>query len=178
MNFIRSIDWAMPAWDFIIIIFFVAVAFAYGLLFRKDRITSVLVSIYMALAVVNTAPYINSFSVKNLGAGSNFTFKLIIFLVIFIGLFFILARGSLLRSLGFSLGGRKWQVIIFSFLSAGLLLSVIFSFLPLGAAGNLLPLTKKIFTSELGRFLWITTPIVAMVLFKGGGGRGRPPLVE
>jgi hypothetical protein len=178
MSFFKNIDWSMPAWDFLIIAFFLIVAFAYGSLFRKDRVASVLVSIYMALAIVNTAPYINSFSVKNSGVGSNFTLKLIIFLIIFIGLFFVLARGSFLRSLGFSLGGKKWQVIIFSFLSAGLLLSIIFSFIPSEASKNLLPLTKKIFISDLGKFLWITTPIVAMVLFKSRSGRGRPPLIE
>lgn len=176
MSIFKNIGLALPAWDFLIIVFFVAIAFLYGLLFRKDRVAAVLISVYMALAVINVVPYINGFSAKSFGIGSNFTLKLIIFLIIFAGLFFVFSRGSLLRSMGFSLGGRKWQVVIFSFLSAGLLLSVIFSFVPPEAAEHLMPITKRIFLSDIGKFLWVTAPIAAMVALKGGSHRGRPPL--
>ncbi len=181
MQFLQSIDWAMPTWDLFIVIFFVIAAFLYGLSLGRDRVIVILVSIYMALAVINTAPYLNDWSGKdiNVNLGPNFAFKVTLFLGVFIALFFLLSRSALSRAFGSSGGGGSWwQVILFSFLHIGLMISVVMSFLPTETAEHLLPLTRQIFTSELGKFLWITTPIAAMVLFKGGSNRGRPPLVE
>jgi hypothetical protein len=180
MQFLQSIDWTMPTWDLFIVIFFVIAAFLYGLSLGKDRVIVILVSIYMALAVINTAPYLNDLSGKdiNIDFGHNFAFKVTLFLGVFIALFFLLSRSALSRAFGSSGGGSWWQVILFSFLHIGLLISVILSFLPFQTAEHLMPITRQIFTSDLGKFLWITTPIVAMVVFKGGSNRGRPPLVD
>jgi len=171
MQFLQSINWATPTWDLFIVIFFVVAAFLYGLSLGRDRVIVILVSIYMALAVINTAPYLSTLSGKDLSIniGQNFAFKVTLFLGVFIILFFLLSRSALSRTFGgASSGGSWWQVILFSFLHVGLLISVVLSFLPPQTAEHLLPVTRQIFTSDLGKFFWIITPIVAMVLFKGG----------
>lgn len=169
MPFLQNINWAVPSWDLFIIIFFVVGAFLYGLSLGKERVIVILVSIYMALAVINTAPYLDKLYGReiNINFGPNFAFKVTLFLGVFIALFFLLSRSALSRTFGSGSTGSWWQVILFSFLHVGLLISVILSFLPLEAAEHLLPTTRHIFTSELGKFVWITAPIAAMILFKG-----------
>lgn len=180
MDFLQSINWAAPTWDLFIAIFFIVAAFLYGLSLGRDRVIVILVSIYMALAVINTAPYLGDLSGKELSIsfGQTFAFRVTLFFGVFIALFFLLSRSALSRTFGSSGSGGLVQVILFSFLHVGLLISVVLSFLPSETAGHLMPITRDIFMSDLGRFLWITTPIVAMVLFKGSSGRGRPPLED
>jgi hypothetical protein len=171
MSFLQSINWAAPTWDLFIFIFFIVVAFLYGMSLGRDRIIVIMVAIYMALAVINTAPYLNTLSGKeiSINLGQNFAFKVTLFLGVFIILFFLLSRSALSKTFSGSSGaGSWWQVILFSFLHVGLLISVILSFLPAQTAEHLLPITRQIFTSQLGKFLWIVMPIGAMLLLKGG----------
>jgi hypothetical protein len=170
MQFLQSIDWSVPTWDLFIAIFFIIGAFLYGFSLGRDRVIVILVSIYMALAVINTAPYLNALTGKDISInfGPNFAFKVTLFLGVFVALFFLLSRSALSRTFAGAGGGGWGQVILFSFLHVGLLTSVILSFLPIPAAEHLMPITRKIFTSDLGQFLWITTPIVAMIIFRGG----------
>lgn len=169
MSFLSSINWAAPTWDLFIAIFFIVGAFLYGFSLGRDKVLVILVSIYMALAVINTAPYLNVLSGRNISIniGPNFAFKMTLFLGVFVALFFLLSRSALSRTFGGTSAGSWWQVILFSFLHVGLLISVILSFLPVETIGHLLPVTRQIFTSELGRFLWIVTPIAAMILLPG-----------
>lgn len=169
-NFVANINWAEPTWDLFIILFFVIAAFLYGLSLGRDRIIVILVSIYMALAVVNTAPYLGK-SEAEIGIQSIFVLKMTAFVTIFVILFFLLSRSALLRTIASSdTLGRWWQVIIFSFLHVGLLISITLSFLPESAASHLAPLTQQIFVSETARFIWIILPIIAMILIRGGAG--------
>lgn len=169
MQFLQSINWATPTWDLFIVIFLFVAAFLYGLSLGRDRIIVIMVAIYMALAVINTAPFINNLYGKELSIniGQNFAFKVTLFLGVFILLFFLLSRSALTRTFGETTStGSWWQVILFSFLHVGLLISVVLSFLPPETAEHLLPLTRQVFSSELGKFIWIVSPIVAMILFK------------
>lgn len=171
MSFLQNINWATPTWDLFILIFFIVGAFLYGFSLGRDRVIVILVSIYMALAVINTAPYLDALSGKDISInfGPNFAFKVTLFLGVFVILFFLLSRSALSQTFISDRAGSWWQVILFSFLHTGLLISVILSFLPSQAAETLLPITRKIFISDLAKFLWITVPIVAMILFKGKG---------
>lgn len=167
-DFVATVNWAQPSWDLFIVLFFIIAGFLYGLSLGRDRVIVILVSIYMALAVVNTAPFIGNFQ-ANVGLSNVFVFKISAFVAVFIALFLMLARSALLQTIANSdTKGSWWQVMLFSFLHVGLLISIVLSFLPVDASGKLAPLTQRIFTSEVGRFLWIVGPILAMVLIKGG----------
>ncbi len=170
MAILQNINWSTPTWDLFIAIFFIVGAFLYGFSLGRDRVIVILVSIYMALAVINTAPYLDTLSGKDISInfGPNFAFKVTLFLGVFVALFFLLSRSALSRTFGGVSAGSWWQVILFSFLHVGLLISVILSFLPISAAEHLMPITRQVFMSDLGQFLWITTPIVAMIIFRGG----------
>ncbi len=167
-SFVATVNWSQPSWDLFIILFFVIAGFLYGLSLGRDRIIVILVSIYMALAVVNTAPYIGNLTTE-VGVSSLFVFKISSFVAVFIALFFLLSRSALLSTIANSDSrGSWWQVLLFSFLHVGLLTSITLSFLPPASLDKLAPLTRTLFASEAANFLWILAPIVAMIVIKGG----------
>ena len=79
-------------------------------------------------------------------------------------LFFFLSRSVLLASIGRDTAGPWWQVFFFRFLHVGLIISVVLSFLPQEAVAALAPWTQEIFVSDIGHFVWIVAPVLAMML--------------
>lgn len=155
-----NINFNNPTWDTFVIIFFVIGALLYGLSLGRDRIIALLVSIYMALAVVNTLPQF----VLDVRFNNQFTFQITAFVSIFVILFFLLSR-SALTNWGPGEQGSFFQVILYSILHVGLLLSVSMSFLPENLLANFSSTMRQIFTGEWQRFGWIIAPIIAMIFF-------------
>ena len=160
---VAGINWAEPTWDLFIVLFFIVAALIYGFSLGRDRIITILISIYIALAVVSYAPFINSFGTA-FDPNQAFAAKVGSFLVVFIILFFFTTRSALIRTLGSNRVGAWWQVLAFSILQVGLLISVTLSFLPADAVNTLSPVTKNIFISDVGRLCWVLLPVILMVI--------------
>jgi hypothetical protein len=166
MDFLTNINWAEPNWDLFIILFFVVAAFLYGLSLGRDRVIVILVSIYMALAIVNTAPYLNSFTAE-ISFDNASIFKVTIFLGIFIILFFLLSRSALLNTIAASDSpGRWWQSILFSFFHVGLILSILMSYLPKEISSHVSEGMRNLFISDPAKFFWLVAPIIIMVMVR------------
>ncbi len=166
MDFLTNINWAEPNWDLFIILFFVVAAFLYGLSLGRDRVIVILVSIYMALAIVNTAPYLNSFTAE-ISFDNASIFKVTIFLGIFIILFFLLSRSALLNTIAASDSpGRWWQSILFSFFHVGLILSILMSYLPKEISSHVSEGMRNLFISDPAKFFWLVAPIIIMVMIR------------
>jgi hypothetical protein len=167
-DILHSFNFTTPSWDLFILIFFAVAVFIYGFSLGRNRIVVILIAIYMALAVVNTAPFVDKWVNKAVainGVGQVFAFKLGLFLVVFALLFFLFGRSRLLFSVGSDQRHSGWwQIPIFSILHIGLLLSIALSFLPAESLLQLAPFTREIFGSDIGRFVWITAPIAAMII--------------
>lgn len=166
VHWLQSINWASPSWDLFIVLFFLVTVFLYGMSLGRDRIIVILVSIYMALAVVSNAPILGHLD-ATVNLGQFFAFRVTTFLGVFVLLFFLLSRSALLKTFGSLASGSWWQVFIFSIFHVGLLVSITLSFLPPEAIEHLAPLTRTIFASDAGRFFWIIAPIFGMALLKG-----------
>ena len=167
LDFLNGLSLTSPSWDLFILLFFIIAVFIYGFSLGRNRIVVILVAIYMALAVVNTAPFIDDWVKKaeSIEVGQIFVFKLGFFLLTFALLFFLFGRSSLLHSItGHERRGAWWQVPIFSVLHIGLLLSIALSFLPTDSLLVLSPFTRELFASDIARFIWITAPIGAMII--------------
>ncbi len=172
-NYLAHFDWSKPSWDLFIILFFIIAGFLYGFSLGRDRVIVILISVYMALAVVNSAPYIGNFR-GDIGLDQFFGFRISTFVVVFVLLFFLMSRSALLSTIASTdTRGSWWQVLLFSFLHVGLLISITLSFLPPSAATHLAPLTQKVFVQDIGRFIWIVAPIVAMIVIKGGAAEKK-----
>jgi hypothetical protein len=164
LHFLQSINWSMPTWDLFILLFFLIGALLYGLSLGRDRVIVILVSVYMALAVVSNTPVLSSINLS-LHVSENFVLKITYFIGVFVILFFLLSRSALLKTIGGSNSpGSWWQTILFSILQVGLLISITLNFLPNELTQGLSDVTKQIFMSDNGRSAWMIIPIVLMAL--------------
>lgn len=166
MEFLTQMNFATPSWDLFIVLFFVVAVFLYGLSLGRDRVLVILVSIYMALAVINTAPYLDSFTAE-FSLNNQSIFKVTIFLGIFLIIFFLMSRSALRNTIASAdVSGRWFHVLIFSFFHVGLLLSVTLGYLPEDIVQHISENMRELFISEQARFFWLVTPVVAMVMIK------------
>lgn len=165
-GFFKNLDWTNPSWDLFIVLFFLIASLIYGLSLGRDRILVILIAIYMALAVVNYAPFAEKL-IKGTTLEDFFLIKVLSFAAVFLILFFLLARSALLHTIGAkSSGGSWWQVFVFSILHVGLLISITLSFLPASITQQLSEFTYNVFVTETARFIWIIMPIVVMALVR------------
>lgn len=162
-NLVANVNWAQPSWDLFIVLFFIIAGFLYGLSLGRDRVIVILVSIYMALAVVSNAPILNRIQSD---LSQFVAFRVTTFLGLFVLLFFLLSRSALLNTFSNLNTGKWWQALIFSTFHVGLLVSITLSFLPPESINHLAHLTQTLFASQGARFFWIAAPIVGMVLLK------------
>lgn len=165
--FISQTNFNEPTWDLFIIIFFLAAAFIYGLTMGRERVVVILMGTYIGYSIVTIAPFLVDAQVQGLGVENVFAFRIAVFLFTLIALFFLLSRSGLLSSFsGSGAPGSWWQVIIFSILHVGLLISIVLSFIPAEFHGQLAPLTQQMFIGAETRFYWFVAPIIALALMR------------
>lgn len=168
MNYIQNINWSTPTWDLMIIIIFVIVSLLYGFSVGRDRLIVTLVSTYMALAVVNVVPFANMKWTAHLFVST--AWQVGMFLGIFLVLFFLLSQSALMSTIrGTDVRGSWWQVILFGFLQIGLLISVIFSYLPEPALNHFSSPVRFYFVSDVAKLFWVCVPIVLLILIRKRG---------
>ncbi len=161
-SYLSAINWLQPTWDLFIILFFVVASLLYGLSLGRDRLLVILVSIYISLAVVKYVPFITDFN-ASISINDAFALRVSVFLGIFILLFFLLSQSALMRTLGVnSEHGPMWQVVLFSILHVGLLISVTLSFFPDQTSQVLSPLTQRLFVGDIAKAIWVLLPVFAM----------------
>lgn len=161
-----GINWGLPTWDILVLVIFILGALLYFFTLGRDRIVAVLVSTYLALAVVTNLPFLNQLLKIASSSGGN-SFQNYIYLIAFLLLFAILAFSPLARDLG-NFFGNWWQVLIYTLLQVGLLFSIILSFLPNQAINQLSRFNQIIFLSDIGKFCWLILPIIALLIIRSG----------
>ncbi len=165
MNVLTSLNWTQPSWDLFIVLFFVVAAFLYGLSLGRDRIITILVSIYMALAITSNAPYLTSFT-ATISINNGSIFKVSVFLGMFVILFFLLSRSALIHTIASDAPGKWWHAIVFSFFHVGLMLSITLGYLPKDIVNYISEGMRNLFISEQAKFFWLVTPVVMMALVR------------
>src|SRR3989339_593359 len=163
LNVINHVNWFQPTWDLFIVLFFVVASLIYGMSLGRDRIIVILMSIYISLAIVNYVPFVKAFN-ANISVNDAFAIRVSIFLGVFILLFFFLSHSALVKTIGRGAQGSLFQVMIFSFLHVGLLISVTLSFFPIDLSTFLSPITRELFVSDIAKAAWVITPVVAMAV--------------
>ncbi|MEK7539841.1 MAG: hypothetical protein AAB558_01190 [Patescibacteria group bacterium] len=157
----QYINFQNPTWDTFLFVFFLVAALLYGVSLGRDRIIVILISIYMALAVVQAIPDF----VLSITINQNFAFQMTAFIALFVVLFFLFSRSALINTLGEGRHrGGIMEVVVFSFLHVGLLISIAMGFLPADFVSKFSPLTITIFTNEWAKLIWIVAPIAAMIV--------------
>lgn len=154
-------------WDMLIILFLLVASFVYGFILGRERIMLILVSIYICIAITETTPFLYNMIPQDYSANNIFIFKIGVFLGLFVLLFFLLSGSRVLRTFSRSNSpGGWWQVIVFSILQVGLLMSVMISFVPEEFYNQLSSFTREWLSGESVQFFWLIAPIVAMALLR------------
>jgi hypothetical protein len=172
MDAIQQMNWSVPTWDLFILLFFAGGSLLYGMTMGRDRVIVVLVSVYMALAVVGNAPVLRDINAFQISFNDNFALRITFFVGTFLVLFFLVSRSALMHTLGRRAGlGSWWQTMLFSILQVGLLISIALAFLPQEILNNFSPLTLQVFTSYWGKSGWLILPLLVMAVAPRGSGR-------
>ena len=153
-----------PTWDLILIFVMIAIGFFYGISRGRHKMISTVINTYVALAVFNAVPVktlAGYFRTENL-----FLVKTGIFFAIFLPLIFLMNRGRP-RYLRSSIAW--WQVFLLSFIQAGLLIHIVFSFLPAETAKNLAPLTRSFFANTNLTVWWLGLPLLFLIFLRRSG---------
>jgi len=147
-----------PTWDILVLFFFLATGFFYGILAGKKKLLSVLFSLYISILLWNNFPYLNALT-QGKELQDAFLFQLTSFLV-FIIILAILFNKTIFRG---SVKSKKWwPVFILSFLEIGLFTSAIFQFLPTKEMFSFSPITEILFASEKAFFWWAVLPLISL----------------
>jgi hypothetical protein len=165
VSLVQNMDLGSPTWDLFLVLFFIMGAFIYGFSLGRDRIIVILVSVYMSLAVVDKIPIINHQA--EIALSDVFAFKITSFFVLFLFLFFFFARSGLLRTIAVGDNrGRWYQVVVFSILQIGLIISIAMSFLPADFLAKFSGQIRGLFNSEAAQFFWLVAPLLAMAMIR------------
>jgi len=156
-----------PTWDILVILFLFVAVFLYGMSLGRNRTIVVLVSVYMALAIVNAFPYADQLMDRFQETGT-FAVRATTFIAAVLGLFFLLSHSALRAALSYpSKDDSSWfQILFFSILKVGLVISVIISYSTGTFKESLSPLVLKLFGTPIALFWWILLPILAMSLIR------------
>jgi hypothetical protein len=161
---------AASGWDLFILLIFLAAVLIYGLFLGRNRMIILLLASYFSLAIVQVFPWQRLSSLKFLNTGENpsASLKILVFLAIILLFYFLIPRSVLSSSLRVKRRGKaSWfQLFILSIVQIGLLLMVILAFLPPETVSGFGPAVKKVFVGPEAQFVWITIPVLAMVLMK------------
>ncbi len=142
------------------------VAMLYGFVAGRDRVVHVLISLYIALAVVTNVPLL-TYLHRWFQSIHSATLQLLWFLGAFLIIFAALWRSHILRGMARE-RGRWWESCLFSVLQVALIVTIVGLLMPMETVATTPPLIKNIFLSDLGRSVWLLAPFVALVAL------GRP----
>jgi len=168
LSVINSVNWTTPSWDLFIVIFFVMAIFLYGFTLGKDRIIVIMLSVYITLALIKGMPASASDFLSSIKIGGSAIGESGIFLGVVVILFFLLSRSITASIFEGGSSGSWGEIIILSFLQAGLLVSVVISFLPSEITEAFSPLIKSVFIGDTAQSIWLVAPILTVAVF------GRP----
>ncbi|MFH0803525.1 MAG: hypothetical protein V1877_00170 [Candidatus Tagabacteria bacterium] len=148
-----------PTWDLLVVFFFVAAGFFYGITSGKAKLISALFSLYISGLIFENFSYLD-FLTKGRTLIETFLFRGSAFAILVILLTFLFNR---VLSRDYVSGTREWWKVFFlSFLETGLLMSFIFQLLPAKELFNFSPIVQNIFASSRAFFWWLTLPLVAL----------------
>ncbi len=148
-------------WDLYLLVALILGGLVYGFIVGRDRAVTVLLSTYIALAVVTNTPILGRLS--SAFGSTNPTVQLIWFAIMFAAVFGVLWWSQLLRSMARE-RGTWWEIILFSILQVGLTVSAALFLLPPDSLDQLSPVFREIFTGEIGRSLWMIAPIIFLAV--------------
>lgn len=155
-----------PTWDVILILALFGIGFFYGIARGRHKMFGSTLNIYVAIALMSAIPIT---TVARYSQTSNiFYVRIAVFIAIFIILGFLFRRG---RPHVFARSNPWWQIFLLSILQVGLILHMIFSFLPPERVKTLAPLTRTVFANPNLHLWWLLIPMAFLIILRKLGMR-------
>jgi len=146
-----------PSWDLLLLFLFVVTGFFVGIAVSRRRMISFMVSLYVSGFIFDNFYYLDQLigdsTIMNI-----FMYKIFFFFIL------VLASNVVLSSImdDYSGGSDKawWEVLILSFLTAGLFFSYLFHIFPSKEIFTFSPVVQNLFASSAAYFWWLISPII------------------
>jgi len=140
-----------PTWDILLLLFFFAAVFIYGVVVGRNRINEYV-------------PYPKNF-LNNLNIAQIIFLKSFIFFILIVFIFWIFKKSGFSRK---ELNKKTGQVLFLSFINVGLWANIIFGYVSVlnSQAIKLAPLTKLLFGSDWAHLIWFILPILVLYWFE------------
>lgn len=152
-----------PTWDILLLLFFFAAVFIYGIVVGRNRIIVLLLASYPAALINEYLPYPAKFLFQ-LNVLQNLFLKSFSFFILALFIFWILNKSGFSRK---EFNKKTGQIIFLGLLNVGFWANVIFGYvLKLNAdIIKLAPLSRLFFGSNPAHFIWLVLPILALIYF-------------
>lgn len=149
-----------PTWDILLLLFFFAAVFVYGLMVGRNRIIVLLFASYPAALINEYVKYPGNF-LENLNVSQMIFLKSFTFFILSLLIFLILKKSGFSRK---ELNKKTGQVLFLSFLNVGLWANIVFGYaLAISAEViKLAPLTRLLFGSTPSHIIWLVLPILIL----------------
>ena len=153
-----------PTWDILLLLFFFAAVFLYGLIIGRNRMIVLMLASYPAALINQFIPYPENF-LANLNTAQSLFLKSFSFFILALIIFWIFKKSGFSRK---ELTKKTGQVLFLSFLNVGLWANVIFGYaLTLSSeAIKFAPITNLLFGSNLAHLAWLGLPVVMLYWFE------------
>lgn len=163
MGQLANVNIGITSWELIILLFLIGGGFLLGLLLGRDKLFLMLLASYISSALLSIVP-LEKMLPEFFRTEENFVVLIVLYLVLIGIIYFILLR-SFSRS-----SARKnksiFQIFFFSVFLIGIVLSIVFLFLPQDLISAFSPLTLRVFDTSLARVLWFVVPLIFVGIFK------------
>ncbi|MDP2638906.1 MAG: hypothetical protein Q8P06_01925 [Candidatus Azambacteria bacterium] len=149
-----------PTWDLLLLLFFFAAVFIYGLMVGRNKIIVLLLASYPAALINQYFPYPEKF-VNQFNTPQILFLKVFSFFVLVLFVFWILSKSGFSRR---EINKKTGQVLFLSFLNVGFWANIVFSYVPQLNTDiiKLAPLTQLLFGSNTAHFVWLILPVLAL----------------
>jgi hypothetical protein len=150
-----------PTWDLVLIFVLIGGSLFWAFLAGRRKIISAIMLTYVALAIFPAIPVeglVGSLGLRDQSLGAIGIFLILLVLIVWL----LGAR----RGRAFSPGGPWWQVLLLSFVQAGLLVHIVLSFLPSERIALLSPLTRGVFADPSVHVWWLAAPAALLVIIR------------
>lgn len=153
-----------PTWDILLLLFFFAAVFIYGLIVGRNRIIVLLLASYPAALINEYLPYPKNL-LTNLNIAQSLFLKSFSFFILTLIIFWVLGKSGFSRK---EISKKTGQVLFLSFINVGLWANMVFGYaLALKPEiVKLAPLNQLLFGLDSAHFIWLAIPILMLFYFE------------
>ncbi|MBU2564168.1 hypothetical protein KKA23_01140 [Patescibacteria group bacterium] len=165
MNELASIGLNITSWEIILILFLIGAGFLLGFFLGKEKVFVLLLGSYISFAILNVIPFSKIFP-KVFASEENFVILIVIFFALIGLVYFLFTRSFFKASSRRKIKKSVIQTLFLSFFFVGIIISVIFSFLPKDLLSQFSNIILDIFNNSIARTIWLIIPIIFIGLVR------------